>query len=270
MTSALERPTIVCFANQKGGAGKSTNAVHTAGALAQRGKTLFGDLDKHGGVTCAYGYQDEYYLPEEEDATPGPTLYSCLMQALSGPPVSELVIDREEFDILPATEQFMSKSNIGELADEPRSYERLGILLEQLDDYDYIVLDTPPDLNILSNNAIVAADVILMPFIPEKLNQNSLTILRKQIQGIGNAYPVNPVGVIASRVEDNSEHDGAIEAVDERMPFPLIEVRKTTNLSKAIDRGETIFTYDGQDPRTDRARETFDEIADLIESEATA
>lgn len=261
-------PTIVAFANQKGGAGKSTNAVHTAGALAKRGETLFVDLDKHGGVTCAYGYHDEYYLPRDEPS--GPTLYSSMMQALSEPPVSELVIDRDEFDVLPATEQFMSKSNISELADQPRSYERLKILLKDLDVYDYVVLDTPPDLNILSNNAIVASDEILMPFIPEKLNQNSLTILRKQIQGIGDAYPVNPVAVIASRVGDEAEHQNAIEVVDERMPFPLIEVRKTTHLSKSIDAGETIFTYENASPQAKRARETFDDIADLIEGEVSS
>ncbi|MFB9324257.1 ParA family protein, partial [Cryptosporangium minutisporangium] len=248
-----------------GGAGKSTNAVHTAGALAQRGNTLFVDLDKHGGVTCAYGYTDNYYLPEGGPSSP--TLYSSLMGALSTPPTDELVIDRDEFDLLPATEQFMSKSNINELSDQPRSYERLTILLRELDGYDYIVLDTPPDLNILSNNAIVAADVILMPFIPEKLNQNSLTILRKQIQGIGDAYPVNPVAVIASRVGDNNEHQDAIRAVDERIPFPLIVVRKTTHLSKAIDRGETIYTYSNESPQAERARETFTEIADLIDRE---
>ncbi|MFB1066485.1 ParA family protein [Natrinema sp. H-ect4] len=260
-------PTIVAFANQKGGAGKSTNAVHTAGALAKRGETLFVDLDKHGGVTCAYGYTDEYYLPEEDNVPVGPTLYSCLMQALSGPPVSELVIGRDEFDLLPATEQFMSTSNISELSDQPRSYERLKILLKGLDGYDFIVLDTPPDLKILSNNAIVASDAIMMPVVPEKLNQNSLTILRKQIQGVGEAYPVNPTAVIASRVEDNSEHEEAVEAIDETMPFPVIVVRKTTQLSQAIKEGETIYTFEIDNDQARAARETYDEIADLIGSE---
>lgn len=262
--SEPSEPIIVAFANQKGGAAKSTNAVHTAGALAQRGNTLFVDLDKHGGVTNAYGYADAYYLDGNDGEE---TLFSSLMTALDSPDVSDLIIERDEFDLLPATEHFMNQSNINQLAESVKSHERLGMLLDQLEGYDYIVIDTPPDLNILSNNAIVTADGVLMPFIPEKLNQNSLVILRKQLQGLGKAYPVNPIGMIASRVGDNAEHEAAVDAVDDRFPFPTIVVRKTIQLSKAIDNGQTIFSYEVENKQADRARDTFYKIANLVHLE---
>jgi 2-dehydro-3-deoxygluconokinase len=162
----------ITVANQKGGAGKTTDVIHTGGALAARGHdVLLVDIDYHGGLTCSLGYNDLYY---DTDRT---TLFDVLdfdqMES-----VNDIIVEHEEFDILPASEKLANNKNIQTLLEAPKSRERLEMTLDELEkDYDYIIVDTPPpSLNILTDNALVATGNVVIPVIPEKLNANSLQI----------------------------------------------------------------------------------------------
>jgi len=166
----------ITVANQKGGAGKTTDVIHAGGALAARGHdVLLVDIDYHGGLTCSLGYDDLYY---DTDRT---TLFDVLdfdqMES-----VNNIIVEHEEFDILPASEKLANNKNIQTLLEAPKSRERLEMTLDALDrDYDYIIVDTPPSLNVLTDNALVATGNVVIPVIPEKLNANSLQIFAKQL-----------------------------------------------------------------------------------------
>jgi chromosome partitioning protein len=257
----MTNPTIITTANQKGGAGKTTDVIHTGGALAARGhNVLLVDIDYHGGLTCSLGYTDLYY--DEKRLTLFDVLDFDQMEQ-----IDDLVQHHDEFDILPASEKLAANSNIQTLNDAPKSRERLGLALEELTtDYDYILIDTPPSLNILTDNAIVAARNIIIPVIPEELNANSLRIFGKQLSYLEKAYgDINQLCIIANRVEDITEHKQTIDEITDAYPIPVFEVPKRTDLSRSIGKNQSIFGYKRENSRVKDAREIFNDIGDLLD-----
>lgn len=246
-------------ANQKGGAGKTTDVIHTGGALSARSHdVLLVDMDYHGGLTCSLGYSNLYY---DTDRT---TLFDVLdfdqMQS-----VNDIIIKHEEFDILPASEKLANNNNIQTLLEAPKSRERLGRTLDELDkDYDYIIVDTPPSLNVLTDNALVATRNVIIPVIPEQLNANSLQIFAKQLGSLEPAYgDINRLAIICNRVEQNAEHRNTINEMKSAYSLPLFEIPKRTDLSQSIGEGVSIFGFGKENKRVEDARELFNEIADL-------
>jgi len=166
----------ITVANQKEERGKRLTSFMLAGRLLPGDTMSFlVDIDYHGGLTCSLGYDDLYY---DTDRT---TLFDVLdfdqMES-----VNNIIVEHEEFDILPASEKLANNKNIQTLLEAPKSRERLEMTLDALDrDYDYIIVDTPPSLNVLTDNALVATGNVVIPVIPEKLNANSLQIFAKQL-----------------------------------------------------------------------------------------
>ena len=251
----------IAVANQKGGAGKTTDVIHTGGALAARGHdVLLVDIDYHGGLTCSLGYSDMYY---DTDQT---TLFDVLdFEQMKS--VNDIIIEHEEFDILPANEKLANNTNIQTLLEAPKSRERLKMALGELDsDYDYILVDTPPSLNILTDNALVATRNVLIPVIPEKLNANSLQIFAKQLQSLEPAYGgVNRLAIVVNRIEKNAEHRATIEEIKSAYSLPIFEIPKRTDLSQSIGNGVSVFEFGKENKRVEDARELFNEIADLFD-----
>ncbi len=251
----------ITVANQKGGAGKTTDVIHTGGALAARGHdVLLVDIDYHGGLTCSLGYNDLYY---DTDRT---TLFDVLdfdqMEA-----VNDVIVEHEEFDILPASEKLANNKNIQTLLEAPKSRERLGMTLDELDkDYDYIIVDTPPSLNVLTDNALVATGNVIIPVIPEKLNANSLQIFAKQLRSLEPAYgDINRLAIMCNRVEQNGEHRNTIAEIESAYSLPVFQIPKRTDLSQSIGQGTSIFGFDKENKRVEDARQLFTEIADLLD-----
>ena len=251
----------ITVANQKGGAGKTTDVIHTGGALSARGHdVLLVDIDYHGGLTCSLGYNEYYYDTDRM------TLFDVLdfdqMET-----VNEIVIAHDEFDILPASEKLANNKNIQTLLEAPKSRERLGMTLDRLDkDYDYILVDTPPSLNVLTDNALVATGNVVIPVIPEKLNANSLQIFAKQLRSLEPAYgDINRLAIMCNRVEQNAEHRGTIREIKSAYSLPLFEIPKRTDLSQSIGEGVSIFGFGKENRRVEDARALFYEIADLFD-----
>jgi chromosome partitioning protein len=251
----------IAVANQKGGAGKTTDVVHTGGALSARGyDVLLVDIDYHGGLTCSLGYDELYYDTERT------TLFDVLdfdrMEA-----VTDIVVEHEEFDILPASEKLANNKHIQTLLEAPRSRERLGLALDEIDtDYDYVLVDTPPSLNVLTDNALVATGNVVIPVLPEKLNANSLRIFAKQLRSLEPAYgDVDRLAIVCNRVEQNAEHRTTIEEIESAYSLPLFEIPKRTDLSQSIGDGVSIFGFGKENARVDDARALFADVADLFD-----
>jgi len=251
----------IAVANQKGGAGKTTDVIHTGGALAARGhEVLLVDIDYHGGLTCSLGYSDLYY---DTDRT---TLFDVLdFEQMES--VNDLLIEHREFDILPASEKLANNKNVQTLLEAPKSRERLGMALDEIEaDYDYIIVDTPPSLNVLTDNALVATGNVVIPVLPEKLNANSLQIFAKQLGSLEPAYgDIDRLAIVCNRVERNAEHRDTIAEIRSAYSLPVFEIPKRTDLSQSIGEGGSIFGFDKENERVEDARALFEDIADLFD-----
>ncbi len=166
------RPRIIAVANQKGGVGKTTTAINLAAALCETGmRVLIVDLDPQGNASTGLGI-------DERPAT----TYELL---LGDDPLDEIIqsTNVDGLSIVPATVD-LSSADIELYSNEKRSFllhDALRQTAMEEYDWDYILIDCPPSLNLLTVNAMVAADSVLVPlqsefFALEGLSQLMLTI----------------------------------------------------------------------------------------------
>lgn len=238
VTHAIGQTKILAIINQKGGVGKSTTAVNLSAALGAMGKeVLLVDLDPQGNATSGYGIDKR-------------ALDGCVYNVLLGEtPVEEVILScvAEGVDVLPSTISLAGAEVelVNEMARENRLKSALGSLRGR---YDYILIDCPPSLGLLTINALVAADKLLVPIQCEFYALEGVTKLldsMKRVKSILNPS-LDIFGIVLTMYD--SRTNLANQVVNEVRSFFGDEVfetliPRTVKLSEAPSYGQSILEY---------------------------
>lgn len=230
---------VIAIANQKGGVGKTTTAVNLSAGLAFLGKkTLLIDIDPQGNTTSGIGI-DKGDLDN--------CIYTVLVEDKKA---SEVVIPTgvENLDILPSTIQ-LAGAEI-ELVPTISREVRLKRSIEQIkEDYDYIIIDCPPSLGLLTINSLTASDSVLIPvqceyYALEGLSQllNTVRLVQKHLN-----HELEIEGVLLTMLDARTNL--GIQVIEEVKKYFREKVFQTiiprnVRLGEAPSHGEPIITYD--------------------------
>lgn len=258
----MSRRSRLCVTNQKGGVGKTTIAINLAAALGERGSNvLFVDLDPQGNGTEGLGLETVY------DDSP-PTLLDALVDPAQNADPTELVFEHEEMDVLAsnvdmtAAESTLLRCSNGE--------RRLDAVLDAVDDgYDHVVIDCPPQLGLLTDNALAAARHLIVPVLTESASKRALELLYDYLASLELefGFEFETRAVVANRVEHTTQAKSMLEWLERAFPaVPVIEIEKRVALQRAFESGGSIFAAD---ERVD-VRDRFTTMAELVEGTATS
>jgi chromosome partitioning protein len=227
---------VIAFANQKGGVAKTTTTLNLAAAFGEKGhRVLCIDMDPQGNLTMSQGID-----PDSLDVS----MYDVLVHHTS---IRE-VIRRREVDVACASidlagAEIAMSTQIG----RERSLEKALAPIKQ--DYDFICIDTPPSLGLLTINALTAADKVIVPVQCEYLSMRGLIQLQNTMSMIReNLNPeVQIEGILPTLVDTRTVHaKEAIELLEENFGDRVFASRitKTVRFAEAPVKGMSVLKYD--------------------------
>jgi chromosome partitioning protein len=243
---------VIAFANQKGGVAKTTTTLNLAVAFAESGyRVLCIDLDPQGNLTMSQGID-----PDKVEKS----LYDVLVNDI---PISEIIIKRE-IDIAVASidlagAEIAMSTKIG----RERSLEKA--LKEVEGDYDFVCIDTPPSLGLLTINALTAADKVIVPVQCEYLSMRGLVQLQNTLRMIQeNLNPdVKIEGILPTMLDSRTIHaKEAVEILEENFGDLVFRsrIKKAIKFAEAPVKGASVLKYDSGSSAANYYRELAKEV----------
>jgi chromosome partitioning protein len=227
---------VISFANQKGGVAKTTTTLNLAVAFAESGhRVLCIDLDPQGNLTMSQGID-----PDKVDKS----MYDVLVHDI---PLAEVIAERE-IDIAVASidlagAEIAMSTKIG----RERSLEKA--LKPELGNYDFVCIDTPPSLGLLTINALTASNKVIVPVQCEYLSMRGLVQLQNTLKMIQeNLNPgVEIEGILPTMLDSRTVHaKEAVEILEENFGDLVFRsrIRKAIKFAEAPVRGASVLKYD--------------------------
>jgi chromosome partitioning protein len=230
---------IIAVSNQKGGVGKTTTAINLGASLALAEKRiLLVDMDPQGNLTSGVGLKDQ--------ATDAETIYEAITADDSAAPVLPTAV--ENLFLIPANRN-LAGAEI-ELVGMAQRETRLRLLLERLRaQYDFIMIDTPPSLGLLTVNALVAADAVLIPLHCEYFALEGIADLVATLRRVRGALNPNlDIEGVLLTMHDERTNLGSQVAKDIRNFFQEKVFRtvipRNIRLGEAPSHGMPVILYD--------------------------
>jgi chromosome partitioning protein len=227
---------VVAFANQKGGVAKTTSTLNLGVAFAEQGhRVLLVDLDPQGNLTMSQGLN-----PDEIDRS----MFDVLVHRV---PVED-VIERREVDVAVSSIDLAgAELALSSMIGRERALEKALAPIKER--YDFILVDTPPSLGLLTINAFVAADGVIVPVQTEYLSLRGLVQLENTLSMVReNLNPrVEIIGILATMFDKRLLHSReAVDILKENFGDLVYEtkIRKTVRYAEAPVKGESVLKYD--------------------------
>ena len=245
----------IAFVNQKGGVGKTTSCVNLGSCLQAVGaRVLVCDFDPQGNATSGFGVDKGAVFP---------TVYDVL---ISGAPVESAIVHTKYSDVLPANKA-LAGASVEMIPMERREYLLKEALAKVASQYDFILIDCPPSLELLTLNCLCAADTVLVPVQCEYYALEGLSDLLSTIRIVKRS--LNPKialeGVVLTMYDGRTNLSMQVaEEVKRHFPGQVYAtvIPRNVRLSEAPSFGKPVSAYDA----LSRGAEAYDALAqELLE-----
>jgi chromosome partitioning protein len=227
---------VIAFANQKGGVAKTTSTLNLAVALAEEGyRVLIVDMDPQGNLTMSQGFN-----PDQIDRS----MFDVLVHRL---PIDQIIQEAEVHLAVSSIDLAGAELALSSMIGRERALEKA--LMPIKDRYDFILVDTPPSLGLLTINALVASNGVIVPVQCEYLSlrglvqlENTLTMIRENLNP-----EVGIQGILPTMYDGRTLHAReAVEILQENFGELVFKTRikKTVRYAEAPVKGSSVLKYD--------------------------